>query len=208
MNKSDQVDFWRSDFGDAYLSRNAPSIEMIRSRTNMWSRILAPIAQRPPVSILEVGANVGNNLRALRNLTAATLHALEPFDTARAQLLHDGIVPAERIVQGAAESIAAPDGAYDLVFTSGVLIHIAPANLPAACREIYRTARRYVVCVEYFSQKPEEIAYHGNQGYLFKRDFGGFYLDAFPDLRLVDYGFFWKRVTGLDDLTWWLFEKP
>ena len=42
---------------------------------------------------------------------------------------------------------------------------------------------------------------------LFKRDFGGFWLDNFPDLQVVKYGFSWKRLTGLDNLTWWVFEK-
>ena len=46
-----------------------------------------------------------------------------------------------------------------------------------------------------------------NAGKLFKRDFGSFWWDLYPDLKLVDYGFFWKRVAGLDDFTWWLFEK-
>lgn len=27
-------------------------------------------------------------------------------------------------------------------------------------------------------------------------------------LQLVDYGFFWRRATGLDNLTWWLVDKP
>jgi hypothetical protein len=41
---------------------------------------------------------------------------------------------------------------------------------------------------------------------LFKRDFGTFYLEQWPELQLVDYGFVWKRVE-FDDLNWWLFEK-
>jgi len=45
------------------------------------------------------------------------------------------------------------------------------------------------------------------EGKLFKRDFGGFWWDVFPELTFVDGGFFWKRATGLDDLTWWLFAK-
>ena len=44
-------------------------------------------------------------------------------------------------------------------------------------------------------------------GLLFKRDFGALWMDRFHGLRIVDYGFFWKRATGLDNLTWWLFEK-
>ena len=42
---------------------------------------------------------------------------------------------------------------------------------------------------------------------MFKRDFGGFFLEHFPDWRVLDYGFAWKQLTGLDNLTWWLFEK-
>ena len=42
---------------------------------------------------------------------------------------------------------------------------------------------------------------------LFKRDFGGHWMDLYPDLRLVGNGFFWRRSTGLDNITWWLFEK-
>ena len=58
-----------------------------------------------------------------------------------------------------------------------------------------------------FSDKPVETPYRDHSDVLFKRDFGGFWLDNFPHLRVVSYGFAWKRVTGLDNLTWWLFEK-
>jgi hypothetical protein len=34
------------------------------------------------------------------------------------------------------------------------------------------------------------------------------WLDLYQDLKPVAYGFFWKPVTGVDDATWWLFEKP
>lgn len=49
--------------------------------------------------------------------------------------------------------------------------------------------------------------YRGHDDRLFKRDFGGYWLDHFSDLWTVAYGFAWKRITGLDNLTWWLFEK-
>jgi spore coat polysaccharide biosynthesis protein SpsF len=106
-----------------------------------------------------------------------------------------------------AADIGLPDGAVDLAFTSGVLIHIHPDQLLASCREIHRVARRYIVCSEYFADTPQEVPYRGNRDALFKRDFGGFYLDNFPDLALVDYGFAWKRSTGLDNPTWWVFAK-
>ena len=95
----------------------------------------------------------------------------------------------------------------DMAFTCGVLIHVHPDDLFSFCSEIYRVSGRYIGCLEYFSPEPVERRYRGHQGLLFKRDFGSFYLDHWPDLRLLDYGFFWKRVSGFDNVTWWLFEK-
>ena len=118
------------------------------------------------------------------------------------------VVPANNISDCLAHDLRFPDESFDLVFTSGVLIHIHPDNLLSSCSEIHRVTRRYIVCIEYFSDKPEEIHYRGHDELLFKRDFGSFWLDNFPDLETRDYGFAWKRVTGLDNPTWWVFEKP
>ena len=205
--QSGQERFWRGRFGDAYAQRNASTTAELRARTVLWARILRCMAGAPPSSILEVGANVGNNLRALRDLTGAELMAVEPNARARKKLVGDGVVTAANLRNGVAAAIDFPDGAADLAFTSGVLIHIHPDDLLGSCREIHRVARRYVVCVEYFAVEPEEIAYRGHRERLFKRDFGGFWLDNFPDLRVLDYGFAWRRLTGLGNLTWWGFEK-
>jgi hypothetical protein len=48
----------------------------------------------------------------------------------------------------------------------------------------------------------------GDQNVLFKCDFGSFWLDNVPDLVAAGYGFFWKRLTSLDNCNWWLFRKP
>ncbi len=202
-----QAQFWRGEFGDTYAGRNAATHEQLRARVAMWAKILDALAGSPPASILEVGSNIGNNLRALRTLTGAELYALEPNEHARETLVRDQVVPADHVLEGLATHIALPDGAVELAFTSGVLIHIHPDDLLASCREIHRVAKRYIVCVEYFSDKAEVIPYRGHMDRLFKRDFGGFWLDHFADLQVVDYGFLWKRLTGLDNLTWWVFEK-
>ena len=202
-----QVDFWRGDFGNAYIDRNDASAEQMRARVALWSNILGHTLVAPPKSILEVGANLGINLRALRVLTGAQLHALEPNDKARNILVEDGIVAKEDLRGGMASSIDFPNNAVDFAFTSGVLIHIHPDHLASSLAEIYRCSSRWIACIEYFSDKPEMIPYRGHDDRLFKRDFGGVWLDSFPDLRVVAYGFAWKRVTGLDNLTWWLFQK-
>jgi spore coat polysaccharide biosynthesis protein SpsF len=202
-----QAAFWRGPFGDAYTERNAPEAAQLRARVALWASILAHMPT-PPASILEVGANAGTNLRALRCLSDAAFFAVEPNAKARQVLLEDGVVPAANLCDGLAAAIDLPDAAVDLAFTSGVLIHIHPDDLPSSCRDIHRVSRRYIACIEYFADRPEEVAYRGHADRLFKRDFGAFWLDSFPDLRPLGCGFAWRRLTGLDNLTWWLFEKP
>lgn len=202
-----QIEFWRGDFGNVYTERNTATHDQLAARIALWSEILKPLSGKMPGSILEVGCNLGINLRALRALSSAKLFAVEPNDSAREILLRDHVLDSENLVDGFAQSIKFPDRVADLAFTSGVLIHIHPDNLLKACEEIHRCAARYIVCVEYFSDKPEMIPYRGHDDRLFKRDFGGFWMDNFRDLTVLATGFAWKRITGLDNLTWWLFEK-
>ena len=155
--KTEQLQFWRGTFGGDYIGRNSASDEHLRARVALWAKIMGRLVGAPPASLLEVGSNIGNNLRALRTLTGAEMFALEPNDEARKVLVDDGVVPAANALDGLAASIPLTDGAVDLVFTSGVLIHIHPDQLQESIDEIFRVARRYVVCVEYFSDKPEMI---------------------------------------------------
>ena len=203
-----QSALWRGHFGDEYIARNPTSAGNVQAAAMLWARILLRLQGERPRKILEVGANIGINLCALRGLTDAELFALEPNAAARQQLAETRVLPAENILDGVASRIGLPDVSMDLVFTRGVLIHIHPDDLLASCRELHRVARRYIVSIEYFSANPEELRYRNQSNALFKRDFGTYWLDHFPGLRVIDYGFAWQRMTGLDNLTWWVFEKP
>lgn len=202
-----QLNTWRGDFGDSYTDRNVADKNALSARTKMWAQILRSIEGDLPSSILEIGANLGLNMRALKGLTDAELFALEPNAKARQILLGEEILQPQNLFDAHASSIPMDDHAVDMAFTSGVLIHIPPSDLLASCREIHRVSRKYIACAEYFSVDSQELKYRGHDGLLFKRDFGDFWMSNFPDLKLRDYGFFWKRATGLDNLTWWLFEK-
>jgi len=200
-----QLDAWRGSFGDSYVDRNQSDDAAMAARTRMWARMLERVG--PVGSVLEIGANIGLNLRALRRLGVHDLTGVEPNAKARATLVADGVLPEDRVVDAFGSQIPFPDDSFDLVFTSGVLIHVPPADLDRTMGEIVRTSRRLVACAEYFSVEPQEKRYRGAEGLLFTRDFGGAYLDIEPRLELVDYGFFWRRATGLDDLTWQVFAK-
>lgn len=199
------VEAWRGSFGNAYIERNDLTRDRQIRKLREWSRLLDSLGSRQPKSILEVGANVGQNIAALSTLTDATLSAVEPNEKARKTLVETGLLAPENIHDGIAQELPFEDRSFDLVYTYGVLIHVDPETLLDACREIHRVTRRFILCGEYFADSPTEKPYRGEKGLLFLRDFGAFWMDNFPDLELVDYGFFWRRVDN-DSMNWWIFE--
>ena len=100
------------------------------------------------------------------------------------------------------------DEKVDLTFTVGVLIHINPCYLENVYRNLVNGSNRYVLVAEYYNPVPTKITYRGHEDKLFKRDFAGDLIDKFG-LRLVDYGFIYKRDNWApqDDTTWFLLEK-
>jgi pseudaminic acid biosynthesis-associated methylase len=205
---SDQLKFWKGSFGDEYTDRNNSSHKNIASRLFLWSQIFSKIDHLNVSSVLEIGANVGNNLRALKQLVGSNLFAVEPNEKAHQKMIDDKVVPAENAFCASAFDLnMLKNDSMDVVFTSGVLIHISPDDLKKVTDEVVRISKKYIICVEYFSDSEVEVQYRGHSSVLFKRDFGSYYLDNYPNLKLVDYGFAWKRVTGLDNLTWFIFEK-
>ncbi len=201
-----QLNLWRGEFGDQYIGRNAADEANIKALVRMWTTMLRSL-HRHPASMLEVGSNIGLNLRALRRITSAELFAVEPNATARQIMVENDVLPASNAVDAHAAALPFDASTFEFVFTSGVLIHIAPDDLPSSCKEIHRVSSKYVMSCEYFADRPEEVPYRGRQGQMFRRDYGQFWLDNFPDLALVDYGFFWKGAGCLDNMTWWLFRK-
>lgn len=203
MYRTEQERFWSGEFGNEYISRNSGA-EFMAAVTARWASIISRTAGVQ--SILELGANIGNNLVALRALLPnARLEAVEINETAYRRL---STLPGVEAHLGSilAYRQATP---LDLAFTSGVLIHINPEELPRAYETLYEASSRYVVICEYYNPVPLEIPYRGHEGKLFKRDFAGELMSQYTDLRLIDYGFVYRRdpVFPGDDLTWFLMEK-
>lgn len=90
-----------------------------------------------------------------------------------------------------------------------MLIHLNPDRLPDVYARLYECSRAYILVNEYYNSKPVEVNYRGHSERLFKRDFAGDLLDAYPDLALVNYGFQHHRDPNFpaDDLTWFLLKK-
>ena len=161
--------------------------------------------------VLDIGSGLGGPARRLAETYGCHVTGIDltqAFCDA-AETMSEWVKIGDRVTfqQGDATALPFADESVDLVFTSGVLIHVAPDELERAVREIVRVARHYVLCVEYFSHEPQQVTYRGREGYLFKRDFGKFYLEQFPALRVLDYGFLWQPLDSSDDSNWWLFAK-
>ena len=133
--------------------------------------------------ILEVGCNVGNQLLLLKKMGYPNLWGIELQDYAVeiARKRTSGI----NIVKSSAFDIPFKDSYFDLVFTSGVLIHISPDDIDKALDEMYRCTNKYIWGFEYYSGGYQMVNYRGSNNLLWKTDFAKLFLDRFPDLKLV-----------------------
>jgi pseudaminic acid biosynthesis-associated methylase len=199
-----QEEFWAGEFGDEYSSRNVGDL-LIASNIALFSRILSRC--QAVGSLIEFGANIGLNLKAIRGLLPkAELTALEINASAIEQLRVWG--GAKEIHHASILDFSA-DRVWDIALIKGVLVHTNPDFLPRVYESLYRASGRYIVVVEYYNPTPVEVAYRGHAGKLFKRDFAGELLDAYPDLHVMDYGFVWHRDPAFPqgDCNWFLLEK-
>ncbi len=202
--KTEQEAFWAGEFGDAYVQRSQGDL-LVAANIDMFSKALR--VAKPVGSCIEFGANVGLNLRALKALyPQMEQHAIEINADAVAQL--QKVVPAGNIRHGSILEYE-PTGLFDLVLIKGVLIHINPEHLPAVYDKLYRSAGKYIIVCEYYNPTPVTVTYRGHENRLFKRDFAGEIMDRYPDVKLLDYGFVYRRDPKFpqDDGTWFLMEK-
>lgn len=204
--KKETLDFWKGEFGDEYTGRNATSEHRLEVLGRLWGHLLK-ISRNEfnwrPDSFLEVGANVGDNLRCIHDWCSPStrLYAVEPNEKACAQIPEYVDVIGRDIW-----NIEMEDNSVDLVFTSGVLIHIHPKELKAAYEEIYRVANKYIISIEYFSAEERGLAYRDKPDKLWLNDFGQLWLNDF-DIECRWCEFFWEPHTGLNNVTVWLMEK-
>lgn len=199
-----QEKFWAGDFGSEYIGRNN-SPELLASNLNFFSQALKQAGRIS--SCLELGANIGMNLRALKLLYPKIALKGVEINSGAAALLA-GSIGAQNVFEGSIFDYPATDKA-DLVLVKGVLIHINPEMTGAVYEKLYQSSSRYILVCEYYNPSPVAIPYRGHMERLFKRDFAGEMLDKYADLSLVDYGFAYHRDIAFpqDDITWFLMEK-
>lgn len=201
--ETEQESFWAGEFGTEYIGRNQGD-QLLASNLNFFSKALAQA--RDLGSVVEFGANIGMNLRALKLLyPGLACHGIEINAEAAAQL--GSLIGPENVTHGSI--LDAAPAPCDLALIKGVLIHLNPDVLPQVYDMLVAAAGRYLLVAEYYNPSPVAIPYRGHSDRLFKRDFAGEIMERHPQMRLVDYGFSYRRdpVFPQDDITWFLMEK-
>lgn len=189
-SETTQSAIWKGQFGRDYTDRNTSDPEGLDalylknygiSRRALNQDFLHEIPK--DATFLEVGCNTGNQLLLLQEMGYPNLSGVElqPYAFALAQKR----LPRVSLALGSVLSLPYADASFDMVFTSGVLIHISPDDLPRALDEIYRCSRAFIWGLEYFSSTEVEIPYRNHSHLLWKMDYARRYLERFNDLEIV-----------------------
>ncbi|MCX5666806.1 MAG: methyltransferase domain-containing protein [Candidatus Omnitrophica bacterium] len=185
-----QTKEWEGRFGKKYTNRNAYSLKRLDDlyRKNCgiarseFNRLFLGRLSRD-IKILEIGSNVGNQLLLLQKMGFKNLCGIEinRYAIEFSKKRTSGI----DIIRGSAFDIPFKNGYFDLVFTSGVLIHIHPGHINDVLREIHRCAKRYIWGYEFYADKYSEKVYRGHRSLFWRANFAKLYLSLFDDLVLV-----------------------
>lgn len=202
--KTEQEVFWAGKFGDDYIERNKDK-QLHQSNLRFFSNILQKMDKIN--SVIEFGANIGMNLKAISDLVG-------PLSMSGVEINRKAAKELEKIANVQVHNCSIldfvpPKKHHDLSLAKTVLIHIPPEELGKVYQLLYESSCRYVCIAEYYSPNPVEVTYRGHSERLFKRDFAGEMMASYPDMKLIDYGFSYKRdpVFPQDDITWFLMEK-
>ena len=132
MDQNFQIDTWKSKFGKDYTTRNTFENQeefnnfFIKrygiSRDQFYETNLKLIPKNS--KILEVGANIGNQLSSLYRIGFENLYGIE-IQRDAINYAHSKF-PILDIIYGLAQDIPLKNNFVDAVFTNNVLIHISP----------------------------------------------------------------------------------
>ncbi len=161
-----QLNNWKGKFGQEYTDRNKMSLKGLEKlyennygimRTELNNLFLDKIDRYK--KILEIGSNIGIQLLCLQKMGFENLYGIEPQEYA--VQLSKKSTKNINIIKGDVFDIPFKDEFFDIVFTSGVLIHIHKRNIKKDMKEIYRCSKKYIWGLEYYADKYTEIIYRG-----------------------------------------------
>ncbi len=178
--------FWKSDFGDEFAVRNSGDYDELYKEifgitiTDLNKEFISLLDKDS--HILEVGCNIGKQLEIIEKMGFTNLWGID-INTNVLKIAKEK--KEWNLVEGSAFDIPFKDNFFEMVFTSGVMIHIHPHDLDKIFDEMYRVTKKYIWCFEYFSENCQEIEYRGNKNKLWKNNFLQLFIKRHPDLKIV-----------------------
>lgn len=210
IEKDFYLEQWSGEFGEKYTDRCRVTPT---SRADIFKEIISGIfPNHSAIRVLEVGCNRGHNLIAL------TLASNSMSDDTRIGINPVGIEPQKKlcrwpnIINGNCYNLPWGVPCFDLVFTSGVLIHIPPEKLADALSEMNRVSKKYILMIEQEaeSETPKNYRDFEDKAGFWARPYGDIFHSQFPETNLVKYG----KVRdigddgwGFTDCSYWVFKK-
>jgi pseudaminic acid biosynthesis-associated methylase len=129
---TEQEAFWAGEFGDEYIGRNLGD-QLLAYNLNFFARALCQA--QGIKSVIEFGANVGMNLKAMKLLSPSQEQFGIEINSRAAKELEISLTKKNIYRQSILDFV--PERTWDLVLIKTVLIHINPAKLPKAYKALY-----------------------------------------------------------------------
>ncbi|KKN73479.1 hypothetical protein LCGC14_0400540 [marine sediment metagenome] len=170
--------YWKSIDGLEYTKRNIMSPQELDefhlktygiTRTNLNQHFIGDLSRNS--LILEIGSNIGNQLLLLQKMGFQHLMGFEINNYAVRCANRKGV----QTLQCDILKTSKYDSTFDLVFTSGVLMHINPLKINTALEHIIKRTRKYIWGFEAYAKSYSPFIYRKRTDLLWKAPFVDFY---------------------------------
>jgi len=178
--------FWSQKIGSSYMEANKFNPSQRKEQRKEFYKLFSEFPKN--YKILECGCNNGNNLAILKEMGFSNLYGVEIFKKAVKEAQSN--IPCATITEGTMLDLPYKDNEFDVVFTSGVLIHQDPKDsLIKSLSEIYRVSNNFIIGLEDFSTNFATKRYRGEHEKYWAGPYHDFIQKEFPDLALKSMSF-------------------
>jgi len=142
--------YWRENGGDWVAEYDQRKKAGALYHIQEWM-LAEYFCQSAPARVLEFGCGIGRHLRYLNDIAGIEIHGYDQSPTmlAGVGLWADVAWMNERVKLGTPTgALPYPDKFFDVVYTSEVLIHVLPEDIPQILAELLRVAKWHVLHLE------------------------------------------------------------
>ncbi len=191
------------DYYNQYVDKSALEL-LLASNISIWSKIINNT--RDVKSCLEFGCNIGNDIIAINKLLPKCEISGIESNIKVAEILNQYEFVKDVYNQSILQYKV--DYKRDLTIIKGILRRIAPYKLEKLYEKLYDASNKYILIADYYS--PVKSSFDKSNSEQTTNDYAGDMLKKYPDLRIIDYGFYYHGDNNFNqngDMTWFLLEK-